>query len=154
MEGSMSIESSQGAFEIELPPLSFKLNIAAEQNIIDGIFVDFILLNQSSHDLSVLIWNTPLEGFYSNLFIVTDKNGEQIPYQGLVAKRGKPIAIDYQLIRAKGNVATILDLSLVYRFTPGQYQLQLNKKTLQIIENDMPASIFQCQTEALMFTVR
>lgn len=150
----MLTESNEDALGVEQPSLSCKLNIAAEQSLVNGIFVDFILLNQSSSDLSVLTWYTPLEGFYSNLFIITDKYGKQVSYQGTVVKRAKPISIDYQLIRAKGNVGTLLDLSLVYNLIPGEYQLELNKKTLQVIENDMPTSIHQCQSDSLIFRVR
>ncbi len=154
MEGFMPTESNVSNAEIEQPPLSCKINIAAEQNIIDGIFIDFILLNQSNTDLSILTWYTPLEGFLSNLFVITNRYGEQVPYQGPMVKRAKPTSLDYQLIRAKGNVATMLDLSLVYSLIPGHYKLQLNKKTLQVIENDMPVSVYQCQTDTLTFSVQ
>ncbi len=154
MEGVIPTESNQGVFEIEQPPISCKFNIAAEQSIINGVFIDFILLNQSNNDLSVLTWYTPLEGFYSNLFIITDKNDKLIPYQGSILQRSKPTLADYQLIRAKGNVATLLNLSLAYSLIPGHYKLQLNKKTLQVIENGMPTSIHQCQTDTLTFTVQ
>ena len=154
MEGVMSTESNQDVFEIEQPPIRCKLNIAAEQNIIDGIFVDFILLNQSENDLSVLTWNTPLEGFSSDLFIITDKHGARIPYHGPVINRSTPTSVDYQLIRAKGNVATLLDLSSAYSLALGDYKLQLNKKTLQVIENGMPTIVYQCQTDTLSFSVK
>lgn len=154
MEGFMPTEFDQNDFEIEQPPISCKLNIAAEQCIVDGIFIDFVLLNQCDSDLSILTWYTPLEGFSSNLFIITDKYGKQVSYQGPMVERSKPTSTDYQLIRAKGNVATMLDLSLVYSLIPGDYKLQLNKKTLQVIENGMPMSIYQCQTDTLMFSVQ
>lgn len=154
MEGFMPTESNHIITELEQPSLSCKLNIRAEQNIVDGIFIDFILLNQSSSDLSVLTWYTPLEGFLSDLFVITDPSGERISYQGPMVKRAKPTSLDYQLIRAKGNVATMLDLSLVYSLIPGDYKLQLNKKTFQVIENDMPVSVYQCQTDTLNFSVQ
>lgn len=154
MEGFMPTESNQSLVEIEQPPLSCKLNIRAEQHIINGVFIDFVLLNQSNTDLSVLTWYTPLEGFLSNLFIISDRYGDNISYQGPMVKRAKPTSLDYQLIRAKGNVATMLDLSLVYSLIPGEYTLQLNKKTLQVIENDMPVSVYQCQTDTLTFSVQ
>jgi len=146
-------ESKTDHFEIEHPPIGYKLHINSEQNIADGVFIDFVLLNNSEDDLSVLTWNTPLEGFYSALFIIEDQYEQSVPYQGLVEKRTKPSAFDYQLIRAGGNVGTLLDLSSVYSLRSGKYKIQLNKKTLQIIKNDMPMSICQCQTDILTFTV-
>jgi hypothetical protein len=154
MEGVTSAEPNQDAFEIEQPPIRCKLSIASEQSLIDGVFIDFILINQSNSDLSVLTWYTPLEGFFSNLFIITDKNGEKIPYQGPTVKRSTPTSVDYQLIRSKGNVATLLDLSSMYDLIAGDYKLQLNKKTLQVIENSMPTSIHQCQIDTLTFSVQ
>lgn len=154
MKEAMSNGSNQDIFELEQPPISCKLKIAVDQHIVDGIFVNFILLNQSDSDLSVLTWYTPLEGFYSKIFIITDQYGDEVPYLGPMAKRTKPTSVDYQLIRAKGNVAALLDLSAAYDLMPGKYKLQLNKKTLQVIENDMPMSICQCQTQTLAFSVK
>jgi len=153
MKQAMSNEFHQDTFEIEQPPISCKLKIAVDQHIVDGIFINFILLNQSDSDLSVLTWYTPLEGFYSKVFIITDQYGDEVPYLGPLAKRTKPTSVDYQLIKARGNIATLLDLSSVYDLIPGEYKLQLNKKTLQVIENDMPMSIGQCQTQTLAFNV-
>ena len=101
----------------------------------------------------MLTWHTPLEGFYSKLFIITDQYNEQVAYQGPMIKRANPSAADYQLIRANGNVATLLDLSLVYDLIPGDYKLQLNKKTLQVIENEMPFCICQCEIDTINFSV-
>jgi len=153
MEGIRRNESQVAVVEIELPIISCKLNIATEQQVVNGIFIDFILLNHSDNDLSVLTWYTPLEGFYGNLFIITDQYGAQLPYQGPMVKRGQPTSLDYLLIRARGHVATLLDLSLVYDFIPGDYKLQLNKKTLQVIENDMPISVYHCQADTITFSV-
>lgn len=154
MEDRLSQAPQIDAFEIEQRAISCKLTMTPEQKIIDGVFINFILLNQGNKDLSVLTWSTPLEGFYSNLFIIEDQNNQFVPYEGPVTKRDKPSCNDYQLIRAHGNVATMLDLSSVYKLTPGTYTLQLNKKTLQVIENDMPMSICQCQTDCISFSVR
>ena len=133
MAVGLSKESQTDVFEIEQRAISCKLHVAAEQRIIDGVFINFILLNQSNKDLSVLTWCTPLEGFYFDLFIIQDQYRQIIPYQGPIVKRDKPSSVDYQLIRAHGNVATMLDLSSVYNLMPGDYTLQLNKKTLQVI---------------------
>tara|TARA_R110000744_G_scaffold331918_5_gene437356 strand:+ start:3795 stop:4259 length:465 start_codon:yes stop_codon:yes gene_type:complete len=153
MEGMMTVESKINIFEIAQPPISCKLIIAAEQPVVNGIFVDFILFNNIERDLSVLTWHTPLEGFYSKLFIITDQYNEQVDYQGPIIKRANPSPEDYQLIRANGNVATLLDLSLVYDLIPGDYKIKLNKKTLQVIENDMPFCICQCEIDTLTFRV-
>ncbi|AZQ84013.1 hypothetical protein EKO29_08270 [Colwellia sp. Arc7-635] len=153
MTGVALGEFENNSFKLEQPPISYKLHITSDQNLADGIFIDFVLLNNSEDDLSVLTWNTPLEGFYSALFIIEDQYEQPVPYQGLVEKRTKPSAFDYQLIRAGGNVGTLLDLSSVYSLRSGKYKIQLNKKTLQVIKNDMPMSICQCQTDIMTFTV-
>jgi hypothetical protein len=152
-EGVMLAESSSEVLEIEQSPISCKLNIITEQQIVDGVFIDFSLFNHSDDDLSVLSWYTPLEGFYSNLFIIKDQNGEALPYQGPMVKRANPLPADYVMIRANGSVATMLDLTLVYNLIPGDYKVQLNKKTLQVIENDMPMSIYHCPNDILSFSV-
>ncbi len=152
-EELMLTESNNEVVEVEQPLLSCKLNIAKAQRITDGVFVDFIILNQSESDLYVLQWYTPLEGFYSKIFNITDQFGQPLPYQGPMVKRAKPESSDYQLIRAKGNIATMLDLSSAYNLNPGRYKLELKKPTLQIIENGIPLTIDQCQTDSINFTV-
>lgn len=143
------------SFELEHPPISCKLKVALDQHIINGIFVGYTIFNKSDKDLSVLKWHTPLEGFYSKLFIITNEYNEEIAYQGQgpIVKRGKPTLLDYQLIRAGRYASVKLDVSLVYDLIPGDYKLQLNKTTVQIIENNMPLGIGQCETEIISFSV-
>lgn len=146
-------ESPHSAANVKHSPISCQLNVADKQNIADGVYIDFNLLNHSDKELSVLTWYTPLEGFYSKLFIITDQYQAQVLYQGPMVKRVEPIPADYQIISAHDSVRVQLDLTLVYHLIPGDYKVQLNKKTLQVIENEMVMSIYQCQTETVNFRV-
>tara|TARA_R110000787_G_scaffold160621_2_gene274202 strand:+ start:484 stop:1029 length:546 start_codon:yes stop_codon:yes gene_type:complete len=150
---NMQVEAKQDTNETVQPDISCKLNIAAKQKRVNGVLIDFLLTNHSDNDFSVLTWYTPLEGFYSNLFIITDQFGEPIAYQGPMVKRLGPSAANYQLLSANSTVSTALDLTLVYDLQPGDYKLQLNKQVLRVIENDLPMRLYPCQTDILTFQV-
>ena len=150
---NMQVEAKQDATETVQPDISCKLTIAAKQKRVDGVFIDFLLINHSDNDLSVLTWYTPLEGFYANIFIITDQFGAPIAYQGPMVKRLEPTAADCQLLSANSNISTVLDLTLVYDLKPGDYKLQLNKPALQVIENGLPMRLYQCPIDVSSFTV-
>jgi peptidyl-Lys metalloendopeptidase len=58
----------------------------------------FTLTNESDQALQVLRWNTPLDGFKSDMFHV-ENDGVQVPYLGRVYKRAAPEPEDYLLIQ-------------------------------------------------------
>ena len=62
----------------------------------------FELRNQSDRPLYVLIWYTPLEGVAGEIFQVT-RNGEELQYQGVLAKRGDPSREEYITIEPRGG---------------------------------------------------
>ncbi len=95
----------------------------------------FELHNQTDRLLHVLIWYTPLEGIAGEIFQVT-RNGDELLYQGILAKRGDPLREDYIAI-APGEVTSAeVDLRAGYDLsTPGSYQLQFTRG-LQDVTDD------------------
>lgn len=147
------VDTKKPVIEAVQHEISCKLQINPEQSLEQGVFIDFTVQNHSEDAVSVLMWYTPLEGFYSKLFIITDQNNQEIPYHGAMVKRLRPSAADYQLLDANDIVTTTLDLTLAYKLKSGEYQLQLNKKTLEVIANDKPVSSYQCRNEVITFSV-
>jgi len=82
--------------------------------------------NNSGVPLTVLKWNTPFEGFRSDMFIVRDKDGKPARYIGRLYRRGRPTAEDYLEI-PKGDLRKkTLDLSEAYEIRDdGEYTVQL-----------------------------
>lgn len=85
----------------------------------------FELHNQTDHPLYVLIWHTPLEGMAGEIFRVT-RNGQELRYQGVLAKRGDPSREEYVAIEPGGVTSAQVDLRTGYDLSvPGSYQVQL-----------------------------
>lgn len=92
----------------------------------DDKTMEFELTNYGNEDLHVLTWYTPLEGLWSDCLAVM-RNGERVPYDGPLAKRGQPTEKDYVLIPAGKSVSNRFDLHRAYDVsTPGQYDVELD----------------------------
>jgi peptidyl-Lys metalloendopeptidase len=83
------------------------------------ILINFTLQNFSDEDLWVLSWYTPLEGLKGKIFSVTC-DGKQIPYEGVMVKRGQPLKSDYIHIDPGSFVSKKVDLSSAYKIPPSQ----------------------------------
>lgn len=105
----------------------FKTNVTYE--IGDPISIDFSLSNRSDQDIMVLKWMSPLEGLSSDCLRIIDDGavpGREVPYDGVLAKRGQPAPDDYIRIPAKGSVTVQIDLANAYPIErPGTYRVEL-----------------------------
>lgn len=81
------------------------------------------LRNESAFAVSVLSWQTPLEGFRGPLFEVT-RDGAEVAYLGPVVKRGDPGAGDYVRVPGGGAVSREVELAEAYELAaPGRYRI-------------------------------
>lgn len=81
------------------------------------------LANDSSFAVSVLAWQTPLEGFRGPIFTVT-RDGAEVAYLGPVVKRADPTAESYVRLPAGGGAIREVDLAEAYDLTaPGRYRV-------------------------------
>lgn len=77
--------------------------------------------NEGSAAVSVLTWQTPLEGFLGPDFAIT-RDGVEVAYRGAVVKRGDPVAESYVRLPAGGAVSREVDLAEAYDVSaPGRY---------------------------------
>jgi peptidyl-Lys metalloendopeptidase len=81
--------------------------------------LEFTLANESARHLLFLRWHTPLEGMASNMFRVRDAEGYEVPYRGILAKRGRPRRSEYVAFRPGDSVSTVVDLSDGYDLDGG-----------------------------------
>lgn len=98
----------------------------------DSATITFTLTNQNHSPVRVLTWYTPLEGFWSNLFEISNHRGETLDYQGPIAKRLKPDDEDYLTIAARETVTVELDLTQVYSLPRGHYTLKINNENTNL----------------------
>ncbi|HJX28755.1 MAG TPA: M35 family metallo-endopeptidase [Thermoanaerobaculia bacterium] len=90
----------------------------------DDVFVHFTLRNESSEDLYVLSWQTPLRGVQEHIFEVR-RNGQPVDYIGRLYKWATPTAQDFIRIPAGKSVSTRVELSSVYDISrSGEYTIQ------------------------------
>jgi peptidyl-Lys metalloendopeptidase len=96
----------------------------------------FELHNPTDRPLYVLIWYTPLEGITGDIFQVT-RDGEELPYQGMLAKRGDPTLEEYIAIEPGEATSAEVDLRMGYDLSaPGSYQVQFTTG-LQDVTDDV-----------------
>ena len=95
----------------------------------------FELHNQTDRPLYALTWYTPLESIAGDIFRVT-RDGEELPYQGMLAKRGGPAREEYITIEPGEAAPAEVDLRTGYDLsTPGSYQIQFTAG-LQDVSDD------------------
>lgn len=92
--------------------------------------IRFELTNRSQVPVWVLAWNTPLEGWQGTLFSAT-RDGQELPYQGPMLKRGDPGREEYVEIPAGGHVEATVNLADVYEVSrPGRYRVEVVRDLL------------------------
>ncbi len=90
----------------------------------EPVELTFELKNIGELDLYILDWHTPLEGLY-NRYLQVFCNGNELRYQGIMAKRGNPSADSYVLVKAGESVSGVVDLSKAYSTkTTGMYEVK------------------------------
>ena len=90
----------------------------------DTVPLKFEILNPRKKAVHVLIWNTPIEGFFGRYLRVIGPNGE-LEYGGAMMKRGAPERSDYVQIMAGGSVSKTINLAEVFKFSVGaEYRVE------------------------------
>jgi peptidyl-Lys metalloendopeptidase len=90
----------------------------------ESVNLTFILVNDGDEVLFVLKWYTPLEGLAGEIFRV-ERDGQDIPYEGILATRGTPLSSDYVLLGAGESVSGDVDLATTYDFSAaGDYTVE------------------------------
>jgi heat shock protein HslJ len=108
------------------PGLSLGCSLEMDETYPVGepVNLQFQLHNHTDHPLYVLVWYTPLEGIAGDIFQVT-RDGEELLYQGLLAKRGDPMREEYASIDPGEVASGEVDLGMAYDLSsPGSHQVQ------------------------------
>jgi peptidyl-Lys metalloendopeptidase len=95
----------------------------------------FALSNPTARPLYVLTWYTPLEGMAGEIFQVT-RDGQTLPYQGMLAKRGDPTRDEYVVIEPGETASTEVDLRTGYDLSaPGSYQVRFTAGLQDVVKD-------------------
>ncbi|HXU47302.1 MAG TPA: protease [Thermoanaerobaculia bacterium] len=106
--------------------LRARLEAAASYAPDEPVKLRFALENAGSSPVSVLVWNTPLEGLAGDAFHVT-RDGAVVPYTGRMVKRGDPSAEAYRRIEPGQAATAEVDLATAYDLSsPGAYRVEWN----------------------------
>ena len=110
-------QASQSGFRASLEILS---QVPGGENV----RLQFTLVNESDARLYLLRWYTPLEGIAGEIFRVK-RDGQVIPYQGILASRVPPTPDDYVALDAGASVSVVVDLTEGYDLSePGEYSVK------------------------------
>lgn len=116
-------------------PVALKSIIEPESSgytISEQLNLHFTLSNNSDMTLSVLKWNTPLEGLNHDMFLV-EKDGSPVPYLGRLVKRGTPQDDDYLTLKPGEAVSAVVDVSEGYGlYESGNYSVTLKTSLLDM----------------------
>src|SRR5262245_53260446 len=98
-----------------------------------GVPLKVVLTNTGKEDISVLVWNTPLDGLVTDCLDVKVK-GQKVPYDGPIFKRAAPTAKDYITIKAGKSVEGEFMVSDGYNTSlPGTYHVNLKKPVPDVV---------------------
>jgi peptidyl-Lys metalloendopeptidase len=90
----------------------------------DSVELEFTLINHSETGLYVLKWYTPLEGLAGEIFRI-ERDGQPIPYQGILATRITPPPEAYVLLEPGEALSAEVDLATAYDFSKsGEYTIE------------------------------
>lgn len=104
-------------------PFRFRLTVRETWSAGEPVTIGFVLENLSAEPFRVLTWYTPLEGIKGSIFRVT-RDGQEVPYQGPMVKRGDPDQGAYVLVRPDAPVSAEVDLSQGWDLSaPGVYRV-------------------------------
>jgi hypothetical protein len=112
-------------------------NLEAEEKYDIGgpVNLRFSIHNQTDRTLHVLSWYTPLEGIAGEIFHVM-RDGDEVSYQGMLAKRGDPSRDEYVAIEPGAAASTVMDLSEVYDLSEaGRYRVEFTSRLHDVTDD-------------------
>jgi hypothetical protein len=84
--------------------------------------LEFTVVNHGG-PAHLLTWNTPLEGWFA-AYVDVSRDGQPLPYQGPMFKRGDPTPQNYVHLAAGEAHKAQVDLALPFDFSvPGRYRV-------------------------------
>lgn len=116
--------------------LQYRLETGDSHVVGQAVILGFTLENLGDETLWILKWYTPLEGIAGKIFRVT-RDGEDLPYQGLMVKRGDPRREDYVRLGPGESASQEVDLSEAYDLSlPGEYRVEFSGWIYDVVRDE------------------
>lgn len=133
LQSSTLLSSSSSTFTCSISVANTKYSIGEE--VLPWLM--FVLTNNDpSNAYYILKWHTPLEGFRNN-FLKVYRNGEELPYEGIMVKRGNPDPASYDLVLPGSSVSGSVYLEEAYDLSkPGKYRVELNTSLMDVAKDE------------------
>ena len=136
LESFRSLDPETGT-ETSLPPSGLEAYLKIQNSIQQGsrepLTVYFLLENHAQQGLYLLKWYTPLEGIAGDIFEVT-RDGQPIPYLGLLASRANPTPESYIFLKPGDGVTAEVNIAEAYDFSQiGTYSIQFRSPRISHI---------------------
>jgi peptidyl-Lys metalloendopeptidase len=112
--------------------------LAANETFSSGDLIElrFTLHNGADRPLYFLSWYTPFEGLAGEIFSV-ERNGEPVPYEGILAKRGEPEKGDYVAIEVGKDVSALVNLAEGYDLSmAGEYKIIFTSHLYDVTDDE------------------
>lgn len=102
----------------------------------DPLTLEFTIRNTADEAVTLLKWETPLEGGFAGNMLSVKQDGEAVPYIGKLVKRAEPQESDFITISAGDTVTASLDLSAGYAIkNTGKYTVEFSGHISQRNDN-------------------
>lgn len=117
------------------PPAGVTVELGPDRQSLgkdDEVLLTVTLSNRSATMQYVLAWQTPLAGVQAPLFDIT-RDGQEVPYLGIQAKRRAPSAGDYIALAPGTSRSVKIELSSLYDMrVTGAYSVRYRAGSLQL----------------------
>lgn len=118
---------------------SISVDVSVKYSISEDVlpWLMFVLTNNDpSNSYYVLKWHTPLEGF-RNDFLKVYCDGVEVPYEGMMMKRGNPDLASYDLLLPGSSVSGSVYLGEAYEISkPGKYRVELDTSLMDVVKDE------------------
>jgi len=117
-------------------PLYARMQIRDTIKAGDFIELKFTVYNDADSARRFCKWHTPFEPPLSKYLEIKDENGEEVAYQGAMAKRiMPPPASSYIMVKARDTASSVADLFKAYAFKkPSKYTIVYTAENISGLE--------------------
>lgn len=123
---------------LALGPLQCELSVKAQSAVTEPLPLVMILTNQGEGPLEVLNWFTPFEDWFADA-IDLRVDGQPVPYQGPLAKRGIPGPDDFFILGVGQKLQAEAELTQAYDLSrPGRYHLSYRPQPVALTQGVAP----------------
>jgi hypothetical protein len=106
-----------------------------------GVEVLVRVTNTSQKSQRFCNYHTPFEGFRNNFISITDAQGNEVPYRGMMAKRAAPTRDDYLTLAPGKSEEARVDLRDAYALPPGRYTVHFTGGDISGLPDSTPITL-------------